>query len=43
MVEVEPGVQLVDTPEFPETYKGEALQQREALNFAAPPTSTGHN
>ena len=31
-LEVAPGVQLVDTPEFPEAYKAEALQQREALN-----------
>jgi uncharacterized protein len=31
-LEVAPGVQLVDTPEFPEAYKAESLQQREALD-----------
>ena len=31
-LEVAPGVQLVDTPAFPEAYKTEALQGREALN-----------
>lgn len=33
-LEVEPGVQLVDTPGFPEAYKAESLQQREALDVA---------
>jgi uncharacterized protein len=31
-LEVAPGVQLVDTPEFPEAYKPEALAGREFLN-----------
>ena len=32
-LEVAPGVQLVDTPEFPEIYKPTALGAREALNI----------
>lgn len=32
-LEVAPGVQLVDTPHFPEAYKSEVLQQREALEL----------
>ena len=31
-LEVAPGVQLMDMPGFPEAYKAEALQQREALD-----------
>lgn len=31
-LEVAPGVQLVDTPDFPEAYKAEALKGREFLN-----------
>jgi hypothetical protein len=30
-LEVKPGLQLVDSPEFPGAYKGEALAQRDAL------------
>ena len=32
-LEVAPGVQAVDTPDFPEAYKPNALAQREALEF----------
>jgi len=32
-LEVSPGVQLVDTPDFPEAYKASALAQREALKL----------
>lgn len=32
-LEVAPGVQLLDTPEFPEAYRAEALQAREALDL----------
>ena len=32
-LEVAPGVQLVDTPDFPEAYKPAALAQREALKI----------
>ncbi|MEF2279989.1 NAD(P)H-binding protein [Deinococcus sp. YIM 134068] len=32
-LEVAPGVRLVDTPEFPDAYKPEALQAAEALAF----------
>lgn len=32
-LEVAPGVQLVDTPHFPEAYKTEVLQQRDALEL----------
>lgn len=32
-LEVAPGVQMVDTPEFPETYKPEALSQRDTLHL----------
>ncbi|WP_255987622.1 NAD(P)-dependent oxidoreductase [Chitinolyticbacter albus] len=32
-LEVAPGVQLVDTPQFPEQWKGTALGAREALNL----------
>jgi uncharacterized protein len=32
-LEVAPGVQLVDTPEFPEAWKGGALAHREALRI----------
>jgi putative NADH-flavin reductase len=32
-LEVAPGVQLVDTPEFPEAYKSEALPGRDFLNL----------
>lgn len=32
-LEVAPGVQLVDTPEFPEAYKAAALAHREALKL----------
>lgn len=32
-LEVEPGVQLLDTPGFPEEYRAEALQGREALEI----------
>ncbi|HEX3981290.1 MAG TPA: NAD(P)H-binding protein, partial [Acidimicrobiales bacterium] len=32
-LEVAPGVQAVDTPEFPEAHKPNALAQREALEF----------
>lgn len=32
-LEVAPGVQLVDTPDFPEAYKPSALVQRDALNI----------
>ncbi|MEO6520301.1 MAG: NAD(P)-dependent oxidoreductase [Mucilaginibacter sp.] len=31
-LEVAPGVQLVDTPEFPEQWKAAALKQRDSLN-----------
>ena len=31
-LEVAPGLQLVDTPDFPESYKGEALAGRDFLN-----------
>lgn len=30
-LEISPGVQLLDTPEFPEAYRAESLQAREAL------------
>jgi putative NADH-flavin reductase len=32
-LEVAPGVRLIDTPEFPDEYRGEALQAIEALDF----------
>lgn len=32
-LEVAPGMQLLDTPQFPEEYKAEALQAREALEI----------
>jgi uncharacterized protein len=32
-LEVAPGIQAVDTPDFPEAYKPNALAQREALEF----------
>jgi len=31
-LEVEPGVDLVDTPDFPKPYRNESIQQRKALN-----------
>ena len=35
-LEVAPGLQLVDTPDFPESYKGEALAGRDFLNALEP-------
>ena len=31
-MEVEPGVDLVDSPDFPKAYRNESIQQRKALN-----------